>query len=88
MQEITLPPANSISKMRPVSLIALSLLAVILPASAIAQEAKISKPEQPAASAVAPKVINIWPGVAPGSEQWKQREAHARFRPHAADRRT
>ncbi len=75
MQEITLPRANSISKMRPVSLIALSLLAVILPASAIAQEAKISKPEQPAASAVSPKVINIWPGVAPGSEQWKQREA-------------
>ena len=28
-----------------------------------------------ATPAVAPKVIKIWPGVAPGSEQWQQQEA-------------
>jgi acetyl esterase/lipase len=48
-------------------LIALGLLASVLLASATAQEAG-----RPAA---APKtVLNLWPGVAPGSEQWKQPE--------------
>lgn len=36
--------------------------------SARAQENKSGKPEP------ATKVINLWPGVAPGSEQWKQQE--------------
>jgi acetyl esterase/lipase len=51
-------------------LFALSLIAVSLLNAASAQEANNSKPEQ----AVAPKVIDIWPGVAPGSELWKQKE--------------
>lgn len=42
------------------------LLPALLLAAANAQEAR---PGAPAA-----KVINIWPGVAPGSEQWKQPE--------------
>ena len=32
------------------------------------------EPLKPMAPASAPKVINIWSGVAPGSEQWKQKE--------------
>jgi len=39
-----------------------------------AQEINNGKPAQPATPALAPKVINIWPGVAPGSEQWKQKK--------------
>jgi len=55
-------------------LAALALIAACSLSFARAQETNISKPEQPATSAVTPKVINIWPGVAPGSEQWKQKE--------------
>lgn len=54
--------------------IALWLLAVTLLTSAIAQESNNSKPEQAATPATTTKVINLWPGVAPGSEQWKQPE--------------
>ena len=53
----------------------LGLMASLLLTAASAQESNSSKPEQSAASSVTPKVINIWPGVAPGSEQWKQPEA-------------
>jgi hypothetical protein len=49
--------------------IALWLFALVL-GSARAQESKSSKPE----SAATRKVINLWPGVAPGSEEWKQQE--------------
>lgn len=66
--------ANSTSRKHRNSLIALSLMAAFLLTTASAQESTSSKPEQPATSAVMPKVINIWPGVAPGSEQWKQKE--------------
>jgi len=52
-----------------------SLTAAFLLTAAIAQETNNSKPESMATSAVAPKVINIWPGVAPGSKHWKQKEA-------------
>lgn len=38
--------------------------------SARAQESKNSKPEP----ATTTKVINLWPSVAPGSEQWEQQE--------------
>ena len=38
--------------------------------SAVAQEARTSGTEQTFTT----KVINVWPGVAPGSEQWKQQE--------------
>lgn len=43
---------------------ALWLFAAVLPTLAVAQNA------QPFTT----KVINVWPGVAPGSEQWKQQE--------------
>jgi acetyl esterase/lipase len=56
------------------SLFVLALIAALSLSFASAQETNNSKPTQPATSAVAPKVINIWPGVAPGSEQWKQKE--------------
>lgn len=39
---------------------------------ACAQETNNGRLGKPAAEA--PKVINIWPGVAPGSERWKQKE--------------
>ncbi|MGA8312531.1 MAG: dienelactone hydrolase family protein [Terriglobales bacterium] len=58
------------------SSIALCLLAASLFVSASAQENNNrSKPEQVTTPAVTKKVINLWPGVAPGSEQWKQQEA-------------
>jgi len=41
---------------------------------ASAQETNNSNAPAPATTAAAPKVINIWPGVAPCSEQWKQKE--------------
>ena len=66
---------NSPSRKHRKSLIALSLIAASLFTSASAQETNNSKPEQAPPSAIATKVINIWPGVAPGSEQWKQPEA-------------
>ena len=47
------------------------LFAAILLTSAVAQEARTSGTEQTFTT----KVINVWPGVAPGSEQWKQKEA-------------
>jgi Esterase/lipase len=57
------------------SSIALCLLAASLFTSASAQENNdSSKPEQVTTLAVTKKVVNIWPGVAPGSEQWKQKE--------------
>lgn len=58
------------------SLIAASLMATFLLMSARAQEANSSKPGQVSTSATVAegKVINLWPGVAPGSEHWKQAE--------------
>ncbi len=53
------------------SCLAFSLTAAFLLTVVNAQEMDNSKPEQ----AAAPKVINIWQGVAPGSEQWKQKES-------------
>lgn len=57
------------------SFVVLSLIAACAMAIARAQESNNGKPEQLATSAIAPRVINIWPGVAPGSEKWKQKEA-------------
>jgi acetyl esterase/lipase/quercetin dioxygenase-like cupin family protein len=67
--------ANATYRKHRESFIVLSLLVVTLVSSAMAQEARISKPEQASALAIKTKVINIWPGVAPGSEGWKQQEA-------------
>jgi acetyl esterase/lipase len=55
-------------------LFALSLIAASLLNAARAQESNNSKPEQATTPGMTKKVINIWPGVAPGSEQWKQPE--------------
>jgi acetyl esterase/lipase len=62
-------------------LVALSMMAAFLLTAASAQESNGSKPEHPVTPAGTPKVINIWPGVAPGSEQWKQKETTIRFGP-------
>lgn len=51
--------------------VALFLIAACGISSANAQETNSSKTAQ---IALAPKVIHIWPGTAPGSEQWKQKE--------------
>ncbi|MFY9853100.1 MAG: alpha/beta hydrolase [Terracidiphilus sp.] len=64
---------DSVSRMLHKPFIALSLIAACVMTMANAQEASNGKPAQPLA--LAPKVINIWPGVAPGSEQWKQPES-------------
>ncbi len=58
--------------------IALCLIAACAITVANAQEAHSGKPAQPA---LAPKVINIWPGVAPGSEEWKQKESTVHMGP-------
>jgi acetyl esterase/lipase len=55
--------------------VALGLVAAGLFTAASAQEASQSKPESERTPAVQKKIINLWPGVAPGSEQWKQPEA-------------
>ena len=55
-------------------LIALVLMAAFSLSFATAQENSNSNPQAAATPAVAPNVVNIWPGVAPGSEQWKQQE--------------
>lgn len=54
--------------------IALWLIAATLFTSASAQESQKSKPEQTPTLATPKTVINLWPGIAPGSEQWKQPE--------------
>jgi len=54
--------------------IALWLMAASLLSAARAQETNDTKPEQSPTPAVTKKVINLWPNVAPGSEQWKQPE--------------
>jgi acetyl esterase/lipase len=53
-------------------ILALSLMAVFVVSAAGAQETSNNNPAQPAGRA--PRVINLWPGVAPGSEQWRQKE--------------
>ena len=52
----------------------LGFMAVALFTSATGQETNKSKPEPSLTSAREKTVFNIWPGVAPGSEQWKQPE--------------
>ena len=59
--------------MRNQSFILLGFMSLVLFTSASAQETNKSTLEPPLTSA-REKTINIWPGVAPGSEQWKQPE--------------
>ena len=65
---------NSMRRRRSWPFIALALTTACVMSSANGQEANNGKPAQPAGPALTPKVINIWPGVAPGSEQWNQKE--------------
>ena len=53
------------------SCVALWLFSAMLLTSAVAQQASTSGTERTFTT----KTINVWPGVAPGSEQWKQPEA-------------
>ena len=65
---------NSISGRRLKPSAALFLITALAITAANAQGTSDGKPQAPTASASAPKVINIWPGIAPGSEQWKHKE--------------
>lgn len=56
------------------SFIALALIAACSLTAASAQATNKSYPGQASTPAITKKVINLWPGVAPGSEQWKQPE--------------
>ena len=51
-----------------------ALLAACWPSVASSQGSQDGRAEHAAPFAVAPKVINIWPGAAPGSEHWEQKE--------------
>jgi len=66
--------ATSMRRKHRNSLIALALIVACSLSLASAQETNKSKPEQASTPAITKKVINIWQGVAPGSEQWKQKE--------------
>jgi acetyl esterase/lipase len=65
---------SSMSRKHRKSFIALWLIAASLFTSASAQETKKSGPEQTPTPATPKTVLNLWPGAAPGSEQWKQPE--------------
>ncbi|MGD0681990.1 MAG: alpha/beta hydrolase [Terracidiphilus sp.] len=60
---------------------AFSLTAAFLLIVANAQETNNNKPKPATTYAITTKVINVWPGVAPGSEQWKQKEVTIHFGP-------
>ncbi|HET7103782.1 MAG TPA: alpha/beta hydrolase [Terracidiphilus sp.] len=62
------------SRHRHKPLVALFLIAGCVMAVANVQGTN-NEADQPVSSAVAHKVIRIWPGVAPGSEHWKQKES-------------
>jgi acetyl esterase/lipase len=77
-----LPPfrgtrTDAMSRLHRISFAALWLLAAsFLVTGSGAQSSKNSRPEEATTSAITTKVINLWPGVAPGSEQWKQPETN------------
>ncbi len=72
---LTITRAKSTCRKHRKSLIMLALMAACSLSLASAQETNNSKPEQATTPAVTTRVIDLWPGVAPGSEQWKQPEA-------------
>ena len=72
---------DSMSRRRSKPFVALSLIAAFVMTVANAQEPNNGKSAQSPTPALAPKVINIWAGVAPGSEQWKQKETTLRSGP-------
>jgi hypothetical protein len=63
----TVAEADSIGRKHRRAFFALSLTGALLPAGANAQEPNNGSPEQPMRPTATPKVIKIWPGVAPGS---------------------
>lgn len=72
--------ANSMSRKHRKFFIAVWLIAAAFITSASEQETNKSKPEQaPTPATPKPVVVNLWPGVAPGSEQWKQPETTLDF---------
>jgi hypothetical protein len=71
---------DSMRRQRHTRLAALIVVTACVMTVASAQETN-SMPVQSGRSAIVPKVINIWPGVAPGSEQWKQKEATVHMGP-------
>jgi len=72
---------HSVSRHRHKPFAALSLIALFVMTAANAQGTGNGAPEHAEAAAAAPKVINIWLGAAPGSEQWKQKETTLHFGP-------
>ena len=72
---------DSMSKQCHKSFVALSVFTALVMSVSNAQESNHGKPAQPASAELAPKVIHIWPDVAPGSEQWKQKETTLRSGP-------
>ena len=62
--------------MRIYAAITLLLVTASLLPAVRAQDFPNSKPEQVTTPPVAKKVMNLWPGIAPGSEQWKQSETN------------
>jgi acetyl esterase/lipase/quercetin dioxygenase-like cupin family protein len=67
---------SPMSRKQRMSLTSFSLIAAFLLTAASAQESNTSTPEQPTTPAVAKRTINLWPGPAPRSEQWKQSETN------------
>ena len=65
---------NSMSRKHRMSFNGLWLIPAILLTSASAQQTNTSAGAQAPTPAPKTVVINVWPGVAPGSEQWKQPE--------------
>ena len=65
---------DSMNRRRRRPFVALAMITACVMAVAHGQETNNGNPAQPATQALAPKVINIWPKVAPGSEGWKQKE--------------
>jgi acetyl esterase/lipase len=55
-------------------IIGLGVIAAVHLTSASAQETSKNKPEQASKPATTTTDVKLWPGVAPGSEQWKQPE--------------
>jgi acetyl esterase/lipase len=70
LSDVRVTGTNYMSRKHRKSFNTLWLIPAILFSSASVQETRTSGPEQ----APTTRVINLWPGVAPGSEQWKQPE--------------
>jgi acetyl esterase/lipase len=68
---VRLTGANSMNRKHRKPFIALAVIAACSLCLANAQDTNSGKTQ----ASATPKVINIWPGFAPGSEQWKQKES-------------